>query len=170
MPRGRRPLPTAIKKLRGNPGKRALNLSEPTPPKQRPEKMAGLTGEAAAEWDRIVPDLEIMGVLTRVDRAALGAYCFCYARWFAAEKEVESRGILIDEPITDKEGNEIGTRTKKNPACIEVAMALKLMKSFLVEFGLTPASRARIHIEKPKEIDPMEAYLERRTHAQKHVN
>ena len=32
MARGRRPKPTALKKLEGNPGKRPLNELEPVPP------------------------------------------------------------------------------------------------------------------------------------------
>ena len=34
--RGRKPTPTAIKLLEGNPGKRPLNANEPKPAKKRP--------------------------------------------------------------------------------------------------------------------------------------
>lgn len=165
MPRGsgRRPKPTKLKQLQGNPGHRPLNDAEPKPRLGRPDKPEGLVGEAAAEWDRIIPEIEAMGILTVVDRAALAAYCFNYARWFAAEKEVSDRGILIDEPIVDAEGNEVGTRTKKNPACTEVASALRLMHKFLVEFGLTPSSRSRLRLEQklPEELNPFEKLLHR---------
>ena len=35
--KGRKPKPTAIKKLEGNPGKRKLNQNEPQPEKTAPE-------------------------------------------------------------------------------------------------------------------------------------
>mgnify|MGYP006980038133 CR=1 FL=1 len=34
---GRKPKPTAVKKLEGNPGKRKLNKKEPIPAKEMPE-------------------------------------------------------------------------------------------------------------------------------------
>ena len=36
---------------------------------------------------------------------------------------------------------------------------MKIMKAYLVEFGLTPSSRARIRIEKPAEADPFDTFL-----------
>jgi hypothetical protein len=45
------------------------------------------------------------------------------------------------------------------------------MKQFEVEFGLTPASRSRIRIDKPKEADPFEDYLKKgNSSSAKHVN
>lgn len=35
--RGRKPKPTALKELEGNPGKRTLNDKEPKPPKKAPK-------------------------------------------------------------------------------------------------------------------------------------
>ena len=71
MARGRRPLPTAVKDLRGNPGKRPRNLNEPQIEVGDPEMPAGLSDAAKQEWDAMVPHLKKMGVLTPVDRSAL---------------------------------------------------------------------------------------------------
>ncbi len=40
-----------------------------------PSKPRSLTGEAAAEWSRVVPELERSGILSTVDRALLVRYC-----------------------------------------------------------------------------------------------
>lgn len=32
-------------------------------------------------WDRVAPELERMGILGRIDHAALEAYCVAYRRW-----------------------------------------------------------------------------------------
>jgi P27 family predicted phage terminase small subunit len=165
MPRGsgRRPLPTAVKKLRGNPGKRPVNKAEPKPKSLAPKMPAGLPPLAIAEWKAIVPMLGELGVLTQVDGKALAAYCEYFAQWREALDEVRERGITVEEPIVKICGQEseiIGYKYKRNPAVTIANDAAKLMKSFLVEFGLTPSSRGRLHIEgKPDGDDPMDAYL-----------
>ena len=50
---GRKPKPTAIKKLEGNPGKRKLNTKEPIPAKGMPECPQWLLAEAKKEWERL---------------------------------------------------------------------------------------------------------------------
>jgi P27 family predicted phage terminase small subunit len=163
---GKRPLPTAIKKLRGNPGHRSLNDAEPVPAREVPDIPEGLSELAIAEWNSIVPELACLGVLSKIDGKALGAYCECYAEWVQAKKEVTDRGILVKEPAYDKKGKEIGYKLKRNPAIAVKNEALKLMKSFLIEFGLTPASRARLHVEKPADPDPFDIFLASQQHDQ----
>lgn len=173
MPRGsgRRPLPTAVKKLRGNPGKRKPNKNEPAAPVGDPEMPKGLSAAAAKEWKAIVPELRQLGVLSKIDRAALAAYCHAYARWFQAEEEIRKLGIVVKEPILLQGLETDYVRYKKNPAVTISETATKIMKAFLVEFGMTPSSRSRIHVEKPPENDPLEDFLKGKTPEQgKHVN
>lgn len=44
--RGRKPKPTAVKVLEGNPGKRSLNTAEPKPEKKAPRCPSWLEDEA----------------------------------------------------------------------------------------------------------------------------
>ena len=67
--RGRKPTPTAIKELEGNPGKRKLNDKEPRPEKKAPSCPKWLEPEAKKEWRRLAKKMELMGVLTEVDMA-----------------------------------------------------------------------------------------------------
>ena len=46
---GRKPKPTALKKLEGNPGKRKLNMKEPVPAKGVPDCPKWLLPEAKAD-------------------------------------------------------------------------------------------------------------------------
>jgi P27 family predicted phage terminase small subunit len=164
MPRGsgRRPLATAIKRLRGNPGRRPLNDAEPMPASGEPQMPTGLSETAKAEWQARVPELLKLGVLSTNEGAALAAYCYEYARWWEADKEIVKRGLLIEEPVVNNKGQVVGHRIKKNPAIAIANEALKIMKSYMVELGLTPAARSRIRVEKPPEDDPFEHYLNRR--------
>ena len=70
---GRKPKPTAVKKLEGNPGKRKLNTKEPNPGKGMPDCPAWLLPEAKTEWIRLSEKLNQMGVLTEIDRSAFAA-------------------------------------------------------------------------------------------------
>ena len=54
---GRKPKPTAIKELEGNPGKRKLNKKEPKPDKEMPVCPEWLLPEAKAEWERLCEKL-----------------------------------------------------------------------------------------------------------------
>jgi hypothetical protein len=51
--RGRKPVPTHLKIIRGNPGKQAINKSEPKPSDREPIMPEVLQGEALVEWHRI---------------------------------------------------------------------------------------------------------------------
>ena len=47
---GRKPKPTSLKVLEGNPGKRQLNPNEPKPDASVPKCPAWLSKEAKREW------------------------------------------------------------------------------------------------------------------------
>ena len=61
--RGRKPKPTAMKVLEGNPGKRPLNFAEPHSEKKLPHGPEWLEDEAKAEWERLAVPLYNLGLL-----------------------------------------------------------------------------------------------------------
>jgi phage terminase small subunit len=71
--RGRRPKPTRLKLLTGNPGKRPFNDAEPRPEPVVPECPPELSELARREWNRLAPELAKLRIVTNLDRAALGA-------------------------------------------------------------------------------------------------
>ena len=143
--------PTALKKLQGNPGKRKLNKNEPALVLGEPLMPLGLSAEAQEEWRRIVPMLLKMKILTEAHGKALAAYCSCYALWMRAEQQIAELGITLR--------TEFGY--KMNPAVRVRSDALRQMKSFLIEFGLTPASGSKLSVSNARDnVDPFEAFLE----------
>jgi len=136
--RGRKPKPTLLKTLEGNPGKRPLNDREPVPPEGIPDCPDFLTNEARAEWFRIAKVLKEMQLLTLADRAALAAYCTAYGRWVEAEKQVQKYGTIVKSP---HKGFPM-----KSPYLTVADQALESMRKLMVEFGLTPSSRSRIKV------------------------
>jgi len=151
--RGPAPQPTNIRILHGNPGKRPLNGNEPQPRRERPSCPRWLTAEARKEWKRVVPELDRLGVLTIVDRAALTTYCQAWARYVEAEAMLTQYGSVLKSNKSDY--------IQVSPyATISKQMAL-LIKAFCQEFGLTPASRSRISVnKKPEYEDPMEGLID----------
>jgi P27 family predicted phage terminase small subunit len=151
-----------LRKLGGKAGHRAFNEREPQVAVEIPDMPSGLSKLAQKEWHAMIPMLQQVGMISRIDGKALAAYCHAYARWVEAESEVDRLGLIIAESIfSTKDGEEIGVKYKRNPAVTISQDALKLMKSFLIEFGMTPASRSRLRVDKPEgeEKDPFETYL-----------
>lgn len=153
--RGPAPKPTELKRLAGNPGKRALDTSEPHYAAKAPPCPKHLTAEARREWRRISRELLAANLLQVVDRAALAAYCQAWARW------VEAETVMADPKFrmvatTDKGYEHV------NPWFQVSTQALKQMKAFLVEFGLTPASRTRIQAPERTEADEFDEFIQRR--------
>ena len=133
--RGRKPKPTAIKLLEGNPGRHPLNEHEPVPPKTMIKCPAWLEAEAKKEWKRLAPALESMGILTSVDVSAFAGYCQAYARWKEAEEFISKHGSIFQTP---------SGYVQQVPQVSIAQQNLKIMQSFCSEFGLTPATRSRI--------------------------
>lgn len=133
--RGRKPTPTAIKQLEGNPGKRPLNDKEPKPERKAPPCPKWLDKEAKKEWKRLASKMEMMGVLTEVDMAAFAGYCQSYARWRENEEFISKNGSLVRTP---------SGYWQQVPQVSMAQQYLKQMGRFAEQFGLTPASRSRI--------------------------
>ena len=135
---GPRPKPTRLKRLAGNPGKRPLNRNEPEPEPGIPSVPAHLDDEAKAEWGRISEELDALGLLTSVDRAALAAYCQAWSTWVESVEKLRSMGKIIKSP---------SGYPMVNPYVAIHNKALDHMHKYAVEFGLTPASRSRISVQ-----------------------
>jgi phage terminase small subunit len=123
---GRRPQPTALKVLRGNPSKTRLNEDEPTPPAGEVVKPAGLSPGASRVWDEQYPIVSAMRVMTVADVLALETLC----------EMVESFNV-----IRSRKGTEAFNVRD------EIAVAAQ-MRPYIEMFGLNPSSRSKLHVAK----------------------
>src|SRR5438045_4928772 len=98
--RGRRPKPTRIKALTGNPGKRPLNPHEPRPEPSLPECPPELSPVAQREWSRLAAELSKLGLITQLDRGALATYCGAYVMWAGAMEKIQTFGSLVKSPMS----------------------------------------------------------------------
>ena len=151
MTGGRKPKPTALKRLAGNPGKRALNKREPQAQIARPYVPRGRLAPAGQKlWKYLVPKLADLGVLTETDTAALEMLCLHYGM------AVEAGKILREEGLT-----AIGAhgQTVKHPAVQILRDASTAFRMYAEQFGLTPSARSRIQVVMPEEPDELEQLL-----------
>jgi P27 family predicted phage terminase small subunit len=153
--RGRRPIPTALKLIRGNPGKRPLPKGEPQLPLAAegppPAELAGNV-VALAEWARLEPMLRRTRVLTEGDRNALTAACREWSKYLAASAKVDAAGLVVKVGKSD--------HPMPNPYLPIANRALALCLQLWSELGLTPASRARVTIAKETAADQLDTFLQ----------
>jgi P27 family predicted phage terminase small subunit len=141
-----RPKPTALKKLQGNPGKRPLNLQEPKPGKADIRVPRGkLPKDGQALWRVIAPVLDRLGVLTEADLPALEMLCLHYSVTRLAWQSLNDDGLTVESIVETEDEKRI--TIKKNPAASIFRENSLAFKSYLAEFGLTPASRVRLKVD-----------------------
>ena len=134
---GRIPHPTAIKQLRGNPGRRPLNDAEPEPKKGEPMKPSQLAGRAIEMWGSTCRVLEEMGLLHTSDGIVIGEFCQAFTRLEEVRKVIEAEGIYYRS----------GELVKRHPAAADEQKLSMLLLTFARELGLSPASRTRIKMD-----------------------
>jgi P27 family predicted phage terminase small subunit len=100
-----------------------------------PRCPAHLGVAATREWRRVAAVLHDMGVVTTIDRAALAAYCQAYGRWVEAEEKLRETPLLFKTP---------SGYVQQSPWLGIANKQLELMGRYLVELGMTPASRSRV--------------------------
>jgi P27 family predicted phage terminase small subunit len=157
--RGPLPKPAALRLLEGNPGKRALNLSEGVNPQvEIPSAPKHLGIEAKKEWKRVTPILEELGLISGLDRAALALYCQAVGR--LSELETAFNGI-VSRLTDDGPGTTVvmsyadavyaASYSVTPSGYAQQSVIVQLIKShreqvnrYLMHFGMSPAARGRV--------------------------
>lgn len=137
--RGRKPTPTSLRVLRGNPGKRPYNGDEPEPAVVLPDPPSDLDATGLEEWHRTGDILQRLGVLTEADVPAFAAYCRAWARYLDAEKKCSAMGEVLKAPSGYPIVNPLRSISNK---------ALTQCQQFWAEFGMMPSSRSRVRVSK----------------------
>ena len=154
--KGRKPKPSHMHLVNGNPGKRKRNRTEPTPDLGIPHPPEHLSPAARVAWGAISIKLDEMGVLTYADAWALEQLAENYAEILAWRKIIEEAGRIITVTMSNDEQRDV-----VNPACIALSDTEKRFRAMMCEFGLTPSSRSRVNAKtKDKEkVDPAARYF-----------
>ena len=141
--------PTRLKLLEGNPGHQKLNKHEPAPLLATPVPPEWLKEDGLSEWNRIVPELDRLGMLTVVDQGALEGACAAYGQAVKCHKYLEQHGLTMS--VGD------GGYEQQRPEVSIEQKAWTLYRGFTAEFGLTPSARGKLSIgDQQKKRDSVE--------------
>jgi P27 family predicted phage terminase small subunit len=168
--RGPAPTPASIHLLNGNPGKRSQAAPGSGPACAVPAAPVWLLDEARAEWDRITPELEKLGLISELDVAHLAAYCNAYAIMARCGRELKRLQGEVDDIVAGPRDPMRGlvdvtpSGYKQISALMQAYnRAADAMKSHAAEFGLSPSARMRVKADGQGSLfpdsDPMEAFF-----------
>jgi P27 family predicted phage terminase small subunit len=162
--RGPKPMPPALKLVAGNPGRRPIDLDAGINPRvEIPKCPSHLSDEAKAEWKRLAPQLEELGLISGLDLATFAMYCQSYGRWVFAEKRI--REMNEDAAKKRKAGDAQDADSRRYPGLVQrtpsdyeqqsiwIQMsnrAMELTLKFAGEFGLSPSMRS--HVQASREL------------------
>jgi P27 family predicted phage terminase small subunit len=139
--RGRPSVPSALKALRGNPGRRPLNSSEPDAAllTKLPPPPLWLGRIAKKEWRARVRQLQEMHMLAEADLSMLGRLCVWHQRFVEASTRYNK---LAPEQMASMTATNLQNT---------MSMASKQLKAIEEQFGFSPAARSRIKVANPKQ-------------------
>lgn len=137
--RGRKPKPTALKLIAGNPGKRALNAHEPQPRADLAASPAWLTERQQATWREVV-ELSPPGLLKDVDASVFAVWVVAFDLYQEASEKLARTGMLIKAPNTGV--------PMQSPYLAIVNRQAQIMLKAAAEMGFTPASRSRVVVKR----------------------
>ena len=164
MTPGPRRKPTELKILEGTYRKDTEPIN-----KAEPEHVHGveppeyLNEHAKKEWNRIVPEMEKVGLLTKVDLGTLGIALMNYG---LAIEMMESITSFVDENgIKQKRTIQeyiTGRSVQKTPELSTLFRSIQAYRGLITEFGLTPSARMKIEVPKqPDKSNPFENYAKK---------
>src|SRR5690554_4016197 len=136
--RGRKPTPTALKLIAGNPGKRPLNAHEPQPRADLTQAPDWLTHRQRTTWQHVV-ELAPPGLLKDIDASVFTVWVVAYDLYQEASDRLSQTGMLIKAPNTGV--------PMQSPYLAIVNKQAQIMMKAAAEMGFTPASRSRVVIK-----------------------
>jgi phage terminase small subunit len=146
--RGRKPKPTALRVIQGNPGKRTINTEEPQPDAIAPTCPPELTDPVAiAQWQDVIVPAIARGQITVDDRANAIGLCELWAKYRMLRAEEAKH-----PPVVAVGKNKY---PMLNPAGLGADKVLERFVKLSAELGLTVTSRTRVKANQKPAVDEM---------------
>ncbi len=144
---GRKPLPTAVKKIKGTLQKCRTNLREPKPEGDLVEPPEYMTEGAKSAW-RYALECSPPGLLRKLDMSILEVWASAADLYRKAQAGITKTGILIKAPNSGV--------PMQSPYLAIANKQAQIMTKAATEMGFTPASRSRVSLpmEATEEHDP----------------
>lgn len=162
---GRKPLPLQVIKAQGTDRASRHNYDQPEPPTSEKLKSPPRWLEdkdSRTVWRRLAPGLVDTGVLTESDSVSFAHLCVVQSHLQGIKREIELLAVDMANKANGK-GQTWGYKyllprrgggLETNHLIRAYNQTLEKYISLCSEFGMTPSSRNRIKVEKPKEENP----------------
>jgi P27 family predicted phage terminase small subunit len=147
--RGPAPEPAAVKKAKGNSGRRPIQTAEM---ENLVENVGAASGEMAPPdwlneegqkvWEYLAPKLLAMRILQKIDTLTFGRYCQDFGRW------VMLSNTLNEEGTTYESESPHGTYKRAHPAFMQADRLNRSLMAMEGGFALNPADRQRLFAAK----------------------
>lgn len=155
---GRKKKPTKQKIIQGTFRKDRAPKHEPdpTPVSEVPKPPSTLNNAGKKLWKSLAQELVDKGLLTVVDIPALEVCCYNYGMYVDLSKSIRR---MVDREDGTRKRQTIaeylnGKNSQITPELTAMFKLFNIFKSYLIEFGLTPAARAKIDLPEPKPKEP----------------
>ena len=130
-------------------------------PPSPPERVAGvpvppewLEGHALDCWNRVGNLLAKRGQLSEDSTPSLTALCVTWAQWVELAQDLQKKGRTQRVRIRGAKAGERGTTMERQrPQVAAFADVDRRLKGWLIEFGLTDASRGKVSTAPPTNPD-----------------
>lgn len=146
MPPGRRPKPSWLRVISGNPGKRPLNDAEPMPAGELVEAPAwfhdAAKPEYLIEWRKALAAAP-PGLLRSLDESMLVTWVVAKVLHAEAAQKVMQYGALIKTPVTGA--------PMQSPYISIMNRQAAVMHRASAEMGFSPSSRSRVSLKSKRQ-------------------
>lgn len=149
--------PTALRLVKGNPSKRAINKNEPKPPSGVPPIPKHFNKQEKYWFKRVAQELDGSGVITTLDGMALELLIGAYVEWRKHRDFLDQEGDTYT--VTSMTGDVM---IKSHPRVAMLADAWKRLRGMMAEFGMTPSARSKINVAGETEEDLLDAFLNKK--------
>ena len=135
--RGRRPKPTALKEMEGNPGKRPLNSREPSPLGDLYAAPEWMTESQREGWAYAITHAPY-GLLKQLDRSILAIWVVAEDLHREAAEKIDQYGLLTKSPNAGL--------PLQSPYLAILNKQAQIMLKAGAELGFSPSSRTRVQV------------------------
>lgn len=148
-------MPTQMKLITGNAGKRPIDPNEVKPGDDIRDCPEHLSDDAKEEWAYMHDQLKQLGLLKTVDVNALAQYCQAYSDWKAAVTFTNQNGFTYSSETRN------GLQIKEYPQVKIAESRFAIMYRLSAKFGFTPVDRVGLVGEKTPD-DDLGAFIKKK--------
>jgi P27 family predicted phage terminase small subunit len=143
--RGRKPVPTHLKRLHGNPGRRPINEHEPVPEGDLHAAPTWLSDTQREGWAYAIVNAP-SGLLKHLDRSVLAIWVVAEDLHREAAEKISQYGLLTKSPNAGL--------PLQSPYLAILNKQAQIMLKAAAELGFTPSSRSRVQVITGASTDP----------------